>query len=75
MKYKCVKEMYLLKCDGDGFEIPNECGFVKVGSVWERDDDVNIIGGDVHLECLDNDFDFGWIEITFDDLKENFVRI
>ncbi|MEH2957810.1 hypothetical protein [Candidatus Merdisoma sp. JLR.KK006] len=67
--------MCLSKCDEDGFEIPNECGFVKVGSIWERDDDVSIIGGDVHLESLDNVSDFGWLEITFDDLKENFVRI
>lgn len=75
MKYKCVKEMCLSKCDGDGFEIPNEYGFVTVGSIWERDDDANIIGGDVHLESLDNASDFGWLEITFDDLEENFVRI
>ena len=74
MKYKCVKEMCLPKFDEDGFVIPNEYGFVTVGSTWERDDYVNIIGCDVHLESLDNVSDFGWIEITLDDLKENFVR-
>lgn len=48
MKYKCIKEMCLPKCDGDGFEIPNEYGFVTIGSTWERDDRGSIIGGDVH---------------------------
>lgn len=67
--------MCLPKCDGDGFEIPNEYGFVKVGSILERDDRRNLIGGDVHLDSLDDDSDFGWIEISFEDLEENFVLI
>ena len=61
MKYKCIKEMCLPKCDGDGFEIPNEYGFVTVGSIWERDDGTSFIGGDVHLDSLNDDCDFGWI--------------
>ena len=75
MKYKCIKEMYLPKYDGDGFEIPNEYGFVTVGSIWERNDRGNLIGGDVHLDSLDDDSDFGWIEMPLDDLKENFALI
>ncbi|MCI9517339.1 MAG: hypothetical protein HFI79_10600, partial [Lachnospiraceae bacterium] len=75
MKYKCIKEMCLPKCDGDGFEIPNEYGFVTVGSIWERDDRGNLIGGDVHMDSLDDDSDFGWIEMPLDDLKENFALI
>lgn len=75
MKYKCIKEMCLSKCDGDSFEIPNEYGFVTVGSIWERDDRGNLIVGDVHLDSLDDDSDFGWIEMPIDDLKENFVLI
>lgn len=75
MRYKCIKEMCLPKCDSDGFEILNEYGFVTVGSIWERDDRANIIGGDVHLDSLNNDPDLGWIEISFDKLKENFVLI
>lgn len=35
----------------------------------------SIIGGDVHLEALDNHGGFGWIEISIDDLKENFVQL
>lgn len=75
MMYKCIKEMCLPKCDGDGFEIPNEFGFVTVGSIWERDDRTNFIGGDVHLNTLNDDSDFGWIEIAIEYLKENFVQI
>ncbi len=71
MRYKCIKEMCLPKCDG--FDIPDEYGFVTVGSIWERDDMGNIIGGDVHLDSLDDDSDFGWIEMSIEKLKENFV--
>lgn len=75
MKYKCIKEMCLPKCDGDGFEIPNKYGFVVVGSVWEKDNRTSIIGGEIHLEAIVNSEDFGWIEISADDLKENFVQM
>lgn len=75
MRYKCIKEMCLPKCDGDGFEIPNKYGFVTVGSMWERYDRTSIIGGDVHLESVDHDCDFGWIEISFEGLKKNFEQI
>lgn len=75
MKYKCIKEMCLPKCDGDGFEIPNEYGFVPVGSMWERDNRGSIIGGDVHLDSVDNNGEFGWVEISIDDFKENFVLV
>lgn len=75
MKYKCIKEMCLPKCDGDGFEIPNQCGFVTVGSMWERDGRTSFIGGDVHLDSLNDDSDFGWIEVSSGKLKENFVSV
>lgn len=75
MRYKCIKEMCLPKCDGDGFEIPNEYGFVTVGSIWERDDKTSFCGGDVHLDSLGGDSDFGWIEISLEGLEGNFVII
>lgn len=75
MRYKCIKEMCLPKCDGDGFEIPNEYGFVTAGSTWERDDSGSIIGGDVHLDSINNNPDLGWVEIPFEELEENFVLI
>lgn len=67
--------MCLPKCDDDGHEIPNEYGFVTVGSIWERDDRGSIIGGDVHLDSLNDNSNFGWLEITFKDLEENFILI
>ncbi len=75
MKYKCAKEICLPKCDDNGLEILNEYGIVKVGSIWERDDRTNFIGGDVHLDSMDDDSDFGWIEISFEHLKENFAPV
>lgn len=75
MKYRCIKEMCLPKCDGDGFEIPNQYGFVTVGSIWERDDDISIAGGDVHLESLDDDGDFGWAEMPIEELRQNFTLV
>lgn len=75
MRYKCIKEMCLPKYDGEGFEIPNEYGFVTAGSIWERDDRGSIISADVHLDSLNDDPNLGWIEISFESLKENFVLI
>lgn len=75
MRYKCIKEMYIQKYDDDGFIIDNEYMVVPVGSIWERDDRTNIMGGDVHLESIENKNDYGWIEITVDHLKENFVLV
>ena len=74
MRYRCEKEMCLPKCDGDGFEIPNEYGFVAAGSIWERDDRASFTGSEVHLDSLNDDSDFGWLEMPFEDLKENFVQ-
>lgn len=73
MRYRCIKEMYIPTCDGDGLEIPNEYGFVMVGSIWEKRDKM-IIGGDVHLDAL-SEGSFGWIEISSEDLHENFVSL
>ena len=75
MIYKCIKEMCLPKCDGDGFEIPNEYGFVAIGSIWEKDSKTSIVGGDVHLDSVDPKQDFGWIEITAAEFEKNFVQI
>lgn len=72
MRYRCIKEMYIPTCDGDGLEIPNGYGFVMVGSIWEKRDKV-INGGDVHLDALEGGFE--WIEISSADLHENFVPL
>lgn len=75
MKYICVKEMCIPKCDGDGFKIPNEYGFVTIGSIWEKGDKTSIVGGDVHLESVESKGDFGWVEISAESLEKNFVQI
>ncbi len=31
MRYRCIKEMYISTCDGDGSGIPNKYGIVMVG--------------------------------------------
>lgn len=72
MIYKCIKEICLPKYDGDGFEIPNEYVFITVGSIWKRDDSRCIVGGDVHLNSMDDDFNL-WLEMSFENLEENFA--
>ena len=73
MEFKCVNEIHIPMCDGNGFTT-GEWGAVEVGSRWFQDNDSNIIGGEVHLEAI-NSNDFGWIEITYEELKRNFEVI
>lgn len=75
MRYKCVKELCIPKCDGDGFEIPNTYGYVETGSIWEEDKTTSICGGEIHLECVSGTDDFGWIEISRLALTEAFVPL
>jgi len=72
MKYKCIKELWIPKCDNDGFEIPNECGYVKIGSIWEEDNSFSTCGGEVHLEKVTGKSEFEWIEISRETLSEAF---
>lgn len=73
-EFECVKELSLPKCDEEGFAIENEYGYVTVGSKWQLDNSHSIIGGEVHLEGLDN-VEFGWIEITKEELEEYFKAV
>ena len=66
--------MWLSKCDEDGFWTDEE-GQVPVGSEWYTDETTNILDGEVHLECVSGCDDFGWIEISKENLKENFVKV
>jgi len=74
MKYICKKELYLPTYDDNGFIMENEQGTVPIGSVWYPSDEY-MIGGEVHLECESGCDDFGWIEITRDDLANNFEEM
>uniref|UniRef100_A0AAU8AZC7 Uncharacterized protein n=1 Tax=Dulem virus 35 TaxID=3145753 RepID=A0AAU8AZC7_9CAUD len=71
MKYKCIKELCIPKCDGDGFEIPNEYGYVEIGSIWEENNSL-VYGGEVHLERVTGKGEFEWIEISRETLSEAF---
>lgn len=68
MKYRCIKSFTVDKYDGRGF---TKDGFTEINrnSVWERDDEMDIIGGEVHL---DNPETMEWLEITREDLKKYF---
>ena len=69
MKYKCIKSFSIPECDADGFETEKYC-YIKEDTVWERDDDASILGGDVHL-----DNDLSWLEISDETLQSNFELI
>lgn len=68
--YKCIRDFNVETCDEDGF--PTDKFFViKSGTEWERNNYTNIIGGDVHLDSVD---DSRWIEISYDTLKDYFIE-
>lgn len=73
MRYKCISAMEIEKYDEECFPTGNY-GVVTEGSLWHKDD-VNMIGGEVHLECESDCEDVSWIEITMADLKECFEVI
>lgn len=74
MTYKCKKEFWLPMSDDNGFINESEQALVPIGSVWYPDD-ANIIGGEVHLECMSGCEDLGWIEITATDLSDYFETV
>lgn len=74
MKYKCINEFIVPRCDDDCFDIEGEYFHVLVGSLWELGDD-NMIGGEVHLDCVEGSNEFTWVEIPNEDFKENFVGV
>ncbi len=73
MRYKCINAMEIEKYDENGFPTGN-FGVITEGSIW-YEDDVNMIGGEVHLECESGCEDVGWIEITQKDLEDCFETI
>lgn len=68
MKYRCVNSFTVDKYTDNGF---NTEGFVEISrdSIWERDNETNIIGADVHL---DNTETMDWLEISEEELEEYF---
>lgn len=68
MKYRCINSFTVDRYDGNGFTTD---GFTEISrnSIWERDDEMNIIGGAIHL---DNPETMEWLEISKSDLEEYF---
>lgn len=73
MRYRCVNALEIEQYDSDGCRTGG-FGVVTEGSIW-YEDDVNMIGGEVHLECESGCDDAGWIEISKADLEECFEII
>jgi len=69
--YKCIESFAIGACDGDGFSIENEDMIVEKGSIWSIPEDENyrFIGGEIRLESDE----FGWIEITKENLEQCFI--
>ena len=72
--YKCIKSLCLEKVDDEGF-FTESYTFVTPGSIWEENNDINIIGGEVHLERYNEKALLGWIEISKETLSEAFESI
>ena len=71
MKYRC-KECFEVDCYTD--ERMLTIGRVKIayGSVWERDDETDIIGAGVHLDNVET---MEWLEIPHEDLNRYFEQV
>lgn len=72
MRYRCVDvleiEEYVDDMRTGNFFVVTE------GSIW-CEDNISLLGGEVHLECESGCDNTGWIEITRADLKEYFEAI
>lgn len=68
MKYRCI-ESFEVDCYTDGGMLTE--GRVKIvcGSIWERDNETDIIGAGVHLDNVET---LEWLEIPEKDLEEYF---
>ena len=71
IQYECINEFSVELYDGDGFPT-NEYKSIPVGSIWCKDADTNIIGGEVHLDCFET---LDWIEIPKDRLTACFNEL
>ena len=83
MQYRCIKTMFLDKCDEDGFLMEGKYMTIPEGSVWERQETeriYNIVGDKdcLHLERIwksKKAKSVHWIEITKERLAEFFEPI
>ncbi|ANU47225.1 hypothetical protein ADH76_20910 [Enterocloster clostridioformis] len=68
MKYRC-KECFKVDCYTDEGMLTIGRVEIAYGSVWERDDETDIIGAGVHLDNVET---MEWLEIPDDDLVKYF---
>lgn len=69
MKYRCTEAFEVDSYSNDGMLDVEERVAITCGSIWERDDEMYIIGAGVHL---DNPETMEWLEIPNDDLERYF---
>lgn len=69
--YSCFKELMVEEYSEE--EVPTgEYKFIDEGTLWERDDSINYLGGEVHLESRDKS---GWLEVPYSVLESHFVKV
>ena len=68
-EFKCIKELVVDKYDEHERVIEDENFTAPLDSVWYLSEHSYL--SEVRLESEE----FGWLEITFDDLKECFIEI
>lgn len=68
MKYRCVIPFAVDEYDESGFNT-NGRFEIECGSIWERNDETDIMGAGIHL---DNVKTMEWLEIPEKDLEEHF---
>ena len=72
-EYICIKELYLEKCDDDGFFVENEYAIIEVGEVFQRSEEPFRVVGDKDSVRLDSDTK--WLEISEETLNEHFQEM
>lgn len=69
MQYRCIESFEVDSYSDDGMLDVKERVEIVCGSIWERDNETNIIGAAVHL---DNPETMEWLEIPNEDLEKYF---
>lgn len=72
--YKCIKSFMVEKyVDSSSTE---EYNMVTEGSLWELNNSYSLIGGENHLDCLDEVCgDLSWLELSNETVAEYFERL
>lgn len=68
MKYRCIEPFEVDCYTGDGMLTEGRIEITR-GSIWDRDNDTDIIGAEIHL---DNEETMELLEIPEEDLKKYF---